>query len=190
MQDPVKIALRNTMKLIRSNLNLNYQSTASKQVCNQIKTLESYRKAKRIALYFAVNGEIDLSTIWNSAPMQGKFCYFPVLNDENGTLEFLPATPKTHFKKNRFGIPEPDVEKNQAIPIEQLDLILTPLVAFDVDCTRLGMGAGYYDKTLAQKKNGLFIGVAYQFQCVSFIEPQAWDVPLDAVATQKNIYWR
>lgn len=189
MLDPFKAALRHSIKQVRSSLNSSYQMTASKQVCNQIKSLEPYRKAKRIALYFAVNGEIDLSNIWNSAPLQGKFCYFPTLNEEQGTLFFLPATPKTQFKKNKYGIPEPDIDKNQAIPVENLDLILMPLVAFDTQCTRLGMGAGYYDKTLDQNKNGLFVGVAYEFQHVSFLQPQPWDVPLDAVITPNHIYW-
>ena len=65
-----------------------------------------------------------------------------------------------------------------------------PLVAFDADCTRIGMGAGYYDRTLENKKRCFLIGVAHQFQYVDYIEPQPWDVPLDAVITNKNIYWR
>ena len=189
MPDQLKIALRNSIKQIRSKISVPYRARSSTQICNRIRALEEYRRAKSVAMYFAINGEIDLSTLWHSAPLQGKFCYFPVLN-QNSTLSFLPATPKTPFKNNRYGIPEPDVSRDLAIPIEELDLIIMPLVAFDTRCTRLGMGSGYYDRTLVNKKNCMFLGVAYQFQKVDFLIPEPWDVPLDAVVTQKAIYWR
>ncbi|MGL6028584.1 MAG: 5-formyltetrahydrofolate cyclo-ligase [Legionella sp.] len=189
MADRLKIALRTTMKQIRSRLTVPYRLTAAKQVIHQIKSLEQYRNAKRIALYCAINGEVDLAALWNTAPMQGKFCYFPSLNEDK-TLSFLPATPATAFKTNHYNIPEPDVSRELALPIEQLDLIIIPLVAFDSECTRLGMGAGYYDRTLEHHKKGLFIGVAYSFQHMHFITPNTWDVPLDAVITPKKIYWR
>ncbi|WP_367274415.1 5-formyltetrahydrofolate cyclo-ligase [uncultured Legionella sp.] len=189
MPDHFKVALRNAIKQVRSTLSIQNRSSSSNQICTRIRALEEYRKAKTIALYFAVNGEVDLTSIWNSAPLQGKFCYFPALNKDQ-TLSFLPATPKTPFINNKYGIPEPDVSREQAIPIEDINLIIMPLVAFDTRCTRLGMGAGYYDRTLEQQKKGTFIGAAYQFQHVDYLEPQAWDVPLDAVVTQKTTYWR
>lgn len=189
MADHYKTAIRNSIKQVREKISIPYRETSSLQICKRLRSLEEYRHAKRIALYFAVNGEIDLSNIWSNAPLHGKFCYFPALN-EDSTLSFLPATPNTPFKHNRYGIPEPDVSRDLAIPTEELDLIIIPLVGFDVRCNRLGMGAGYYDRTLQGKKTGLLLGVAYQFQRVDFIEPQPWDVPLDAVITQKAIYKR
>ncbi len=189
MADQFKVALRNTMKQVRSQVSIQYKSTSSNQVCTRIRALEEYRQAKTLALYFAINGEIDLSAIWNSAPLQGKFCYFPALK-QGLTLSFLPATPKTPFIKNKYGIPEPDVSHDLAIPVEEIDLILMPLVAFDTRCTRLGMGLGYYDRALENKKRGSFIGVAYQFQHLDYLEPQPWDVPLDVVVTPKTVYRR
>lgn len=189
MSDQFKIAMRNTIKEVRSKVSTSYRSTSSNQICTRIRALEQYRHAKNIALYFAINGEIELDSLWNSAPLQGKFCYFPALND-NLTLSFLPATPATPFKNNRYGIPEPDVSFDLAIDVEELDLMIVPLVAFDMRCTRLGMGAGYYDRTLEKKKPKHLFGVAFQFQQVDFIDPQPWDIPLDAVITQKAIYWR
>ena len=189
MTNHFKNALRASMRQIRSNTSVPYRLTSSTQICNRIRTLEPYRKAKRLALYYPVNGEIDLTVLWKTAPLQGKFCYFPAIND-NLALSFLPATPATPFKTNRFGIAEPDVSFDLAIPVEELDFILIPLVAFDIHCSRIGMGSGYYDRTLTNKKKGLFVGVAYQFQRTDYIKPDPWDVPLDAIITQKAIYWR
>lgn len=190
MSNQVKTALRDTMKQIRSKVSGSYRLTASDQVCTRIRSLGQYRDAKRIALYFAVNGEIDLESLWSSAPLQGKYCYYPCLKEDESSLIFLPATPATRFKKNRYGIPEPDVSHDLAIPIEELDLVLLPLVAFDVRCTRLGMGAGYYDRTFANNKKSILFGVAYQFQRVDYIQPASWDIPLNAVITQRAVYWR
>ncbi len=189
MVDSVKKTLRDKMKQIRSKISVSYCVTASSQVCTRIRSLEQYRDAKEIALYSAINGEIDLDSLWKNASLQGKHCYFPVINKDRLTLSFLPATPDTPFKKNRFGIAEPDISLDLATPIEKLDLVLIPLVAFDVRCTRLGMGAGYYDRTFKDKKTGPLFGVAYQFQRVDYLDPQPWDVQLNAVITQRVIYW-
>jgi 5-formyltetrahydrofolate cyclo-ligase len=189
MSDPLKTALRNTMKQIRANLSIHHQIASSNQVCARVRMLDQYRKAKRIGLYHAVNGEINLNSLWSSAPLQGKSCYFPVLQ-EDLTLLFLPATPATAFKTNRFGILEPDLEPKLALPVNELDLMILPLVAFDEQGTRLGMGAGYYDRTLKDKRNGLLVGVGYPFQKVNYIAPSPWDVPLDVMVTPKVVYWR
>lgn len=184
----IRNALRMTMQQVRARTSIQYQITASHKICTRIRALEYYRQAKHLALYHGIHGEVDLELLWKSASSQGKYCYFPSIN-EDLTLSFLPATPTTPLKTNRFGILEPDVPIEQAIEINALDLIIMPLLAFDKQCTRLGMGAGYYDRTLAHKKRGHLVGVAYQFQRVDFIAPQYWDVPLDAVVTQKTIYW-
>src|SRR5215204_2270561 len=102
MPNPIKTALRNTIKQLRTNVSISYRATCSKQICSRINSLEVYRRAKHIGIYYAVNGEVDLSYLWDSAPLQGKFCYFPTLTAKS-TLLFLPATPATPFKKNKFG---------------------------------------------------------------------------------------
>lgn len=188
MADRFKQILRKTYRQVRSRLPAAFRQAASERVCARIGSLHQYRYAKKIALYHPVDGEIDLGKLWKSAPYQGKYCYFPSLN-EDLTLSFLPATPATPFKSNRYNIPEPDVSRELAIAAEELDIIFMPLVAFDDKGTRLGMGAGYYDRTLAEKKRGLLIGVAYQFQHEPFLKDQEWDIPLNAVVTPKKLYW-
>ena len=188
MPDRIKNLIRRTNLQVRSNLSFAYQQTAAADICMRIRGMEPYRYAKKIAFYKAINGEIDLTFLWNSAPLQGKHCYFPVINEQK-TLDFLPATPVTVFKKNKYQIDEPDIELSKAIPLEQLDIIFLPLVAFDVNGTRLGMGAGYYDRTLANVTHPMLIGLGYEFQRCTFIEPNAWDIPLEAVVTQHTIYW-
>jgi 5-formyltetrahydrofolate cyclo-ligase len=184
----LKRALRQSYRLVRENLSPAHQQTISSRVCARIRTLHQYRYAKRIALYQAMGGEINLDSLWNSAPLQGKYCYFPALNEDK-TLSFLPANPTTPFIQNRYGIAEPDVDKSEAISPKQLDIIFVPLVVFDDQGTRLGMGAGYYDRTLAGEEHPMLIGVAYEFQHYPYIEPHSWDIPLTAVVTEHKIHW-
>jgi 5-formyltetrahydrofolate cyclo-ligase len=188
MSNSLNHTIRRTCLDIRQNLSLDFQHSMSHKICTRIRGLAQYRHAKRIALYHAIKGEVDLSAIWRAAPLHGKYCYFPTIC-ANQTLAFLPATPSSCFRTNDFGILEPESEAHHAILPDSIDLILTPLVAFDKYGTRIGMGKGYYDRTLAHHRPRLLIGVAYEFQQQPYIEPQPWDVRLDAVVTEHSIYW-
>ena len=188
MADFFKSALRQTLREVRTTLSPSYQQNASKKICRRIQQFEPYRHAKHIALYNPVEGEIDLQTLWQTAPLQGKYCYFPSLNEDK-TLSFLPATPATPFKNNRFNIAEPDVEIAQARAPQQIDIIFVPLVAFDEQGTRLGMGAGYYDRTFAFETHPLLIGVAYDFQQQAHLIRESWDVTLNAIITPSTTHW-
>ena len=67
--------------------------------------------------------------------------------------------------------------------------MLLPLVAFDAHGTRLGRGAGYYDRTLEHQKPACLLGIAYAFQQIPWIQPEPWDIPLDGIVTEKNLHW-
>ena len=90
------------------------------------------------------------------------------------------------------GIPEPYKKSDNLIDPKDLDLVITPLVGFDVDGNRLGMGGGYYDRTFAFTKQHsddddhgpCLIGVAYEFQNISQVPTESWDVPLDKLVTE------
>lgn len=121
--------------------------------------------------------------------------FLPVLRpDPQPRLWFLPYAPGDPLRANRLGIPEPRGGRRGAVPPWALDLILVPLVGFDADCNRLGMGGGFYDRTLAflhrrrHWHRPRLIGLAHECQRVNRLEPRPWDVPLDAVATERRIY--
>ena len=82
----------------------------------------------------------------------------------------------------------------KVIQPEKLELVLVPLVAFDKQGNRLGMGSGYYDSTFAFLQNQkrptkpYLLGLAYEWQCCDSTFTEAWDIKLDAVATENTIY--
>lgn len=88
---------------------------------------------------------------------------------------------------NRFGIHEPDSSAYPLTLPSSIDLIIVPLLAFDRRANRLGMGGGFYDRSLAQRghisSRPLLVGVAYDFQLVERLVSSWWDIPLDRVIT-------
>lgn len=94
---------------------------------------------------------------------------------------------------NRYGILEPRLNVLDVLPANQLDVICTPLVAFDGSGQRLGMGGGYYDRTLApwyQSGNGAKpVGIAHDCQRVETLPVEAWDVPLPEILTPSR-HWQ
>jgi len=153
-----------------------------------ILTLPCYQTAKTVALYQSFDGEVSLQTLYLDALKQGKQCYFPVMNGDK-TLSFFTATEETVFQLNTYAIQEPPREGKIPVALEGLDMVFLPVVAFDGQGTRIGMGQGYYDRTFHHPSHSLLIGVAYELQYQPFIMPEPWDVPLQAVVTEKTIYW-
>jgi 5-formyltetrahydrofolate cyclo-ligase len=155
-----------------------------------------YARARRLATYLASDGELDPARLVERAWASGRRCYLPVLIDRPWPhLRFAPHTPDTRFVPNRFGIPEPDVPRRKLLPARELDLLLLPLVAFDAQGNRLGMGGGYFDRTLAYQRQRAWrrprlLGIGYAFQQVAGLDAASWDVPLHGVVTERGMLLR
>lgn len=155
--------------------------------------MKEYREATHLALYLAVDGEIDPSPLVAEARAAGKQLYLPVLaTDGTDALRFAAWHPDTPMQLNRFKIPEPSSDTADLRTPTQLDLVFTPLVAFDARGNRLGMGGGFYDRSFAFLKSGarkpLLIGLAFEFQLQSELRAESWDIPLAGVATDCAFY--
>lgn len=189
MTDSYKSALRASLKQTRKRLSPDFLNESSRAICTKIQELRAYQEAKSVALYQAIHGEVILEPLWHAASQQNKSCCFPVLTADK-TLAFLPAKPESPFHKNKYHILEPTAPLAHATPITELDIMFLPLVAFDKQGTRLGMGSGYYDRTLQALRPKLMIGVGYEFQRQFFLVRESWDIPLDAIVTEQHLYWR
>ena len=143
-----------------------------------------------IAGYWAMDGEIGLHAFQLRLPAPLAYC-LPVLHDD-GSLRFAPWQPGDALVTNRYGIPEPDVESRDALAAEDMALIVLPLVGFDADGHRLGMGGGWYDRSLAFRHARAappwLAGAAFETQRLDAVPAEAWDVRLDAVCTEAATY--
>jgi len=137
---------------------------------------------------------MDLTPLIERAWSLRKKIYLPVLAPLNsGKLWFVRYEPHSRMVRNEFGIPEPVVDHRQRIPARALDLVLTPLVGFDSQGNRLGMGGGFYDRSFAflklrkHLKKPRLIGIAYECQRLDRLKSEAWDVKLDGCATEAGL---
>jgi 5-formyltetrahydrofolate cyclo-ligase len=153
-----------------------------------------FLRSRHIAFYLANDGEMDLTPLIHRAWAMGKRCYLPVLSPlYHNRLWFAPYHNECELELNRFGIPEPVANWAGMRPAWALDLVMTPLVAFDAAGNRLGMGGGYYDRTLAYLsrrrcwRKPHLLGTAYAFQQVASLPYQSWDVPLHGIATESTL---
>lgn len=181
-------SLRQQKILARDTLSNCQQHANAQQLCLRIMRTRTYKKAKHIGLYFAQHGEINLEPLIRQAFKAGKEVYVPVILPKF-TMRFARFTTRARLTKNRYGIPEPAIK--QFVPISKLELILCPLVAFDTKGRRIGMGGGFYDRTLAQlkcKKRTAVWGVAHELQRCTSITAAPWDVSMQKIATEKRIY--
>ncbi len=195
--------LRTQLKKQRSALPADTVERTSLCIAEQLKNSIEFTQAKHIAYYLPVSGEADPTTLcfnrhkglkqhkdFNENGAHKKSFYLPVLK-KNGKigLHFIKVDQATRFKKNRYGIAEPVFMTEDLIKPEKLDLVITPLVSFDLQGNRVGMGGGFYDRTFGFKQcnestKPLLIGYAYEFQYSDNIIPEPWDVKLDGVVTE------
>lgn len=188
-----KRALRKELRARRRALSPIEQQLAALGLVRQVRHHPDYPRARRIALYWANDGEIDLAPLTDQLKADGKSVFLPVLNPLDPVrphLWFCHWQPGEPMRANRFGIPEP--ARPERIPTWTLDWVLMPLVGFDAAGGRLGMGGGFYDRTFAQEgrwpQQPQRLGVAHECQCVEAIPQEGWDLPLAAVITDQGIY--
>ena len=146
---------------------------------------------KQLAGYLASDGEISLLPTLSWCHQRGILTSLPVIHPFTGKhLLFQHFTHDTAMTRNRFNIEEPALDSTAIIELTAHDCLLMPLVGFDAKGNRLGMGGGFYDRTLAplqQLRDGtprpLLIGVAHDCQQVPVLPIEPWDIPLDVIIT-------
>lgn len=187
MTDIDRDFLRTTIRVRRRELSSAEQKTAAQSLVVQTAPFIQHKQASTIALYLACDGELDTQPLiewcWDN---QIKVC-LPVLHPfHEGHLLFLEYLPNTPMKLNRFRIPEPELDTTHVVPKHEIDIIFTPLVAFDETGSRLGMGGGFYDRTLENwhlTGKPFPVGLAHDCQQVEMIPTEIWDIPLPALIT-------
>ncbi|WP_441257133.1 5-formyltetrahydrofolate cyclo-ligase [Vibrio sp. Vf1514] len=189
-------ALRKRIRQQRNQLSSDTQYQASQDLIRRFSALPEMQTSHHIALYLSTDGELDTQPLIDWLWSQGKAVYLPVLHPFSaGHLLFLHYQSTTPMTYNKFGILEPKLNQTLVKPVKELDLICTPLVAFDSHGHRLGMGGGYYDRTLAHwfqtGEGAMPLGLAHDCQHVDQLPVETWDVPLPKIVTPNQIWhWK
>ncbi len=183
--------LRQTLRARRKQLSVAQQRQAARQVDQIVTRQRMLKRNQSIAFYWPNDGEIDPSILLRNTARKGYHCYLPVLTTGN-RLWFARYQPGDTLRTNRFGIPEPCTPRRYR-KAWSLGLVFLPLVGFDRQGGRLGMGGGFYDRTFASTRllptmsHPKLMGLAHHCQEVPSLEMAPWDIPLAAVVTDKEM---
>lgn len=193
--------LRQSLRLSRRSLTSAQQQAAAHGLAQQLSKLPKLSSWRHVGLYWPADGEIDPSLFARLLYKRGIKLYLPVIatRKHDRRLRFLAAPTMAYAsknrrqlrlqswpaKRNRFGLREP--LGRQVMRPEKLDALLIPLVGFDANGQRLGMGGGFYDRLLARLQRGVkrpqLIGLAHRSQQVPALPTEQWDEPVDIVVT-------
>ena len=190
-----KNTLRREMRNKRRNLSEQQQDRAAAQLLRNLLKVRSFNQAKRVSMYFPNDGEIDPTLVMLNAWSRSKRCYYPIIfPGRKPKLFFAPVLPGCRLKPDRMGILAPQVPPSKWLKPADLDLILLPLVSFDASGSRIGMGGGFYDASLAflsfrtHWQRPKLIGIAHEVQKTEKIITDHWDVPLELIVTDQAVY--
>ena len=181
--------LRRQLRQARRSLSTDEQLNAAQELF--IRTTKHFldqqaQQPKKVALYLSNDGEISPHLLCEYFWQQNIATYLPVIQDKQ--LIFARYSSNTEWQNNIYGIKEPATA--EYIAGADLDIVFLPLVGFDSNGGRLGMGGGFYDRTFANKRADRapkLIGLAHNCQEVKNLPIEGWDVPLQAIITPKRV---
>ena len=184
-----KADLRSAGKSARRILNYEEREFASELICAAAIRAPFFQRAKFIACYLPADDEVNCWRLIKRAWLMKKRIFVPTVQ-KNSKLRFVEFRDNSETHTNKYGLDEPVSEVD--IDPRKLDVVFTPLVAFDSNGNRIGMGGGYYDRAFSFLKNRQhlqkpkLVGLAFDCQWVENIGASTWDIPLFCVFTESE----
>ncbi len=165
------------------------RASASKIICRRVSESREFYSSKSLACYLPMYDEVDTREVIEAAWRANKRVFVPILRG-NAEMSFCQIDPESELERNSFGVWEPT--RGFLIKPQQLDLVVTPTVAFDSNKNRIGMGGGYFDRCfsfLRHRKHWIrpkLLGVAFQCQELEETKPNPWDIRLYRIITDRD----
>jgi 5-formyltetrahydrofolate cyclo-ligase len=187
-----RAVLRRALRQRRAAMPAATRAAAARTILSHIGATSWLSGQRRIGVYVAVGAEVDTRGLRTLARRRHCQVYLPRITDYRArTLLFCREHALERI--NRFGIGEPAPGSAAALSARWLSVLFLPLLGFDAAGTRLGSGAGYFDRALSFRRHRQFwhrpllVGLAYDCQQLEHIQPHSHDVPLDAVVSEQGV---
>lgn len=185
----MKWMIRRRVQAVLKRLSPEAIARKSRAVADNVESLEAFRSARTVLLYLPIPGEVDVSPVARAAWRDGKRVLAPTVCDHCRAMRAIVCCPlhEEMFHPHQ-GLRQPNRDLGE-VPVDQIDLVIVPAVAYDPHGNRLGRGGGFYDRFLArQDMRATTVGVAFQEQIVSHLPVHADDRSVQIVVTDQNIY--
>lgn len=183
-----KSIARKTATNFRNNLSEDECMMNSAMILKKLYGLDSFLRAYKVGMYASIGNEVITYPLINRAQILDKGVAFPIVtNPSECEMVFKYILKVSDLKKGYMSIPEPLDSKTV---MENPDVIIVPIVAFDDNLNRIGYGKGFYDRYLSLHPNTIKIGLAYECQKVESIDAEDNDIKCDFIITEENIYER
>ena len=169
----------------RDSLPPNVRAELSRRVVDRAINWIEVNRADVVLIYLSMRSEVETGGLLDYLLAQNKIVLAPVMRMKQRDLtphRIMDA--KEDLILHPYGMYQPNKETCPPFPLNRIDLIFVPGVAFDLKGYRIGYGAGFYDRFLPQCPQSVWIGLAYEVQIVTDTFPQPWDVSLHQVLTE------
>ncbi len=186
-KETIKLNKKSIRKNIIAKRDLNKEENSLKdsKIFNELISLNSYKRAKKIFIYIGFGSEINTKDLIEIMLKEGKEVFVPKVIEKE--MIALKITSLSNLIESKFKILEPVGEKSD-IDGEEFDLIIMPGVAFDRIGNRIGYGGGYYDKYLKDISSDIKkVALAYELQLVEEIETEEHDLKVDSIITENEV---
>lgn len=178
-----KLELRNQIKAVLKTLSNSDKIRFSDEIFKNLIAIDEFQKGNVFFVFKSMMSEPITDCIIQYCFKNGKRVFVPKIN--NDTMDLVEVFEDTKYRVNFYGIAEP--KSHNVIKDLNVDINIIPLLAFNIDCNRLGHGKGYYDKYLKGCK-GLKIGLGFECQKVDNLPIEKHDIPLDYIISEKKVY--
>lgn len=183
-----KSEIRKQYKQIRNALSQNDRSIFSDIIANKLYTNEDFLKCESLAVFSSVGSEVYTNAVIERALKLGKVVATPKVLETKSDMIFVKIASLDELKTGKYGIKEPEEREDNILITDKNTLILVPGLVYGKNMYRIGYGGGYYDKYLENNSYLSAVGLCFDVQVCEYIQPSNYDVKLDKIITEKNIY--
>ncbi len=184
--------LRKTILSIRRQQSESDVTSKSEKILHHLSTWNNFNEVLAVMIYMDYDNEVKTQPIIDFCLQNGKDVIVPVVNSDGKTLTLVQIDQNSKFTKSTLGIMEPVISSENTRSLYDVDLVLAPGVAFDLEGNRIGYGGGYYDRLLDEHRAIRHLikvyALAFECQLVDAIAADSTDQKVDGIITEKGIY--
>lgn len=185
----MKKEFRKKVISLRSEQTTDFIIKNSEIITNKLLNLDCVKNANVIMLYLDFNNEVSTDNLINNLLSQGKVVASPItIKDKRKLIPSQITNLENGIQLGAYNIREPKPESSPEVNIRDIDLVIVPAVAYDLNCYRLGYGGGFYDRFIENlREDAVTIGIAFDLQIFDSIPKESHDAQLDYIVTESKV---